>query len=152
MLVVPLTLLSMLIVALFGAVVSAGWNLGTAAQGALVVALAAAAGWLAIGAVALALLRGERRIDYLAHLAVTAFVGALVLLPVAAVGWWLPRQANLVAASLSVLASFALMYGMQRRRVAAVGLSPQWLWAWAAAISIGFVGTKLVLFGAGVLP
>lgn len=147
MLVVPLATLAILIAALFGAAVFYGWDMGDAAAGAICTALAAGAGWMVMIAAAIALLRGEQRIDYIAHLVVTMFVGALVLLPYNVAAWWLPREANVVAASLSMLAGFGLGFTMQRRRVAAVGLSNRWLWAWAAATAIGFVGATLAYCG-----
>ncbi len=99
--------------------------------------LAAVSGWLIVGGVAIAVLRGEQRIDYLAHLVVMAFSGALVLIPAGIFGWWLSGQAGLALAAISVFASFALMFAMQRRRLAAVGLTDRWRWGWAIAVVLG---------------
>lgn len=152
MLIVPLSVLAVVFLALFGGAVFVGWKLGDAAAGILFMEVAAGSGWIALLAGALVLLRGEQRVDYIAHLVVTAFVGALVLVPAGLMAWWLPPVANVLLASVSVFVSLVLMLGMQRRRVAAVGLHSGWLWGWIAAVAIGFVGTKLVYFGAGMLP
>jgi hypothetical protein len=150
-LVVPLLMLTVPLTALFGAAVFVGWNLGDAIRGAVFMEVAAGVGWIAMAAAALVLLRGEQRVDYLAHLAVTALVGVLVLLPASVLTWWLPVPVGVLLAGVSVLVSFALMFQMQRRRTAAVGLSQRWLWAWVGWLLVGFVGTVLVNFGQGVL-
>jgi predicted DCC family thiol-disulfide oxidoreductase YuxK len=138
-LVAPLAVLSVLIAGLLGAAVAYGGGFTDWRAGALALTVAAGLGWLAMGLAAIGLLRGEQRLDYLAHLAVTAFVGAVVLLPAGLLAWWLPREANLTLAGVSILASFAIMLGMQRRRLAFLGLSRRWLWAWCITIPIGSV-------------
>jgi predicted DCC family thiol-disulfide oxidoreductase YuxK len=116
-LIVPLVVLSVLVTGLFGAAVSAGSALVDPIVGALVSEVAGI-GWLALVVASIVALRGQQRADYLAHLAVTAFAGAVVLLPCGILAWWLPRDAKLAFAGMSILASFALMFRMQRRRVA----------------------------------
>ncbi|MGD9723527.1 MAG: DCC1-like thiol-disulfide oxidoreductase family protein [Pirellulales bacterium] len=134
-LIVPLTVFVLTTAALVGAGVFLGSGLGTTAQGAILAPVVLGAGWAALVVAAILLLRGEQRIDYVAHLAVTAFVGALVLWPLGLVGWWLPEQGiALVGAALATLA-LALMFRMQRRRVVAVGLGSSWLWAWTLLVT-----------------
>jgi hypothetical protein len=71
-----------------------------------------------------------------------------LLLPAGLLAWWLPREASLTLAGVSILVSFAIMLGMQRRRLAFLGLSRRWLWAWSAAIAVGFVALLVVhVFG-----
>jgi predicted DCC family thiol-disulfide oxidoreductase YuxK len=140
-LVVPTLVLTVLMTALFGAAVFYGWQLGDAPSGAVFMCVAAGSGWVALVAAALVLLRGEQRIDYVAHLVVTMFVGVLVLIPASLLALVLPRPVLIVLDGLSVLASFSLMFAMQRRRVAAIGLSNRWLWAWVIALAVGFGGT-----------
>jgi predicted DCC family thiol-disulfide oxidoreductase YuxK len=149
-LIVPLAIWTVLVTALFGAAVFAGWRLGDAAPGAALMELAAGSGWIGLIVAALVLLRGELRVDYLAHLAVTATVGTLTLVPASLAAWWLPREVNIALATASVLCSFVLMLRMQRRRVETLGLSRAWLWAWAGALAAGFIGTACVAFGLGV--
>ena len=151
-LIVPLALVAGLLAAAFGAAVFYGvpeyfgWTLGDAGTGAWFMPAALGTGWVVMGVAALAVLRGEQRIDYVGHLAVTMFIGALVLVPATLVAWWLPREANIAIVLVSVLASFALMFSMQRRRVAAVGLPRRWLWAWVAALALGSAAWKFVYF------
>jgi hypothetical protein len=145
-LVVPLVLATIALVGYFGAVVSTAWGLGDAAFGAVFIQIAAGAGWIAMIVASLALLGGMQRVDYLAHLAVTMFTGALVLLPVALVTPILPRPAAVTIGCLAMAASFALMFAMQRRRVAAMGLTAVWLWAWAAVLVVTFAGSVVSHF------
>jgi hypothetical protein len=142
-LIVPLAAFATLVIAWFGAAVAYGWGLGDPWSGAALVLAAAGTSWAVMIVAALAFLRGQQRIDYIAHLVITAFVGVLVLLPACMLAWWLPGEANLAIAGISVLSSFAVMLAMQRRRVWAVGLSRRWLWGWVAALVLGFVGATL---------
>lgn len=137
-LVVPVLLLTLVFAALFGAGVFHGWQLGDAASGAWFMPAAIGAGLASLALVALALLRGEQRVDYLAHLAITTFAGTAVLLPFGLAAMFLPREAAAAVACLSGAGSVAMMFFMQRRRVAAVGLSGRWLWGWLACLVIGF--------------
>lgn len=146
MLIVPALALTVLLTALFGAAVFHGWQLGDGWSGAVFMVAAAGSIWIALAIVAIVLLRGERRVDYLAHLAVTMLAGALVLVPASLVVPLLPRQGLIALDGVSALASFWLMFLMQRRRVAAVGLSHRWLWAWVAALAVGFAATKYLYF------
>jgi predicted DCC family thiol-disulfide oxidoreductase YuxK len=139
----PLALIGLLPTMLCGAAVFAGGGLGSPLLGAAVL-LAAVSGWLVVGAAAIVALGGEQRIDYLAHLVVMAFAGSLALIPAGLVGWWLPRQAGLALTLVSLLAGFVLMFAMQRRRLAAVGLSDRWRWGWAGAVVLGAVVTFAV--------
>jgi predicted DCC family thiol-disulfide oxidoreductase YuxK len=146
MLVVPLVLATIALAALFGAAVSTAWGVGDAAFGAVFIQIAAGSGWAVMFVAGLALLTRMQRIDYVAHLAVTMFTGALVLLPAALVTLILPRPAAVAFDSLAVLASLALMFAMQRRRVAAIGLGSVWLWAWAVVLVATFAGVVLSHF------
>lgn len=137
-LIVPLVLLSLIVVAGFGAAAFVGCQLGSALEGALLMEVATACGWLLTAAVGLAVLRGMRGLDYVAHLAVTMFAGALVLLPGAAVLWFLPRPAAAALTVLSLMFCFSTMFKMQVRRVKALTLAYAWLWGWAAAMLAGF--------------
>jgi predicted DCC family thiol-disulfide oxidoreductase YuxK len=145
-LVVPTLVLVVLMTALFGAAVFLGWQLGDAPSGAVFMCVAAGSGWVALVAAALVLLRGEQRIDYVAHLVVTMFVGVLALVPASLLALVLPRPALIVLDGLSVLVSFLMMFAMQRRRVAAISLSSRWLWAWVIALAVGFAATTAFYF------
>ena len=140
-LIVPLVLATIGLVAGFGAAVFVGWGLGDALTGAIFIQIAAGSGWIAMIAAATAVLRGMQRIDYVAHLVVTMFIGALVLVPGAIVTLLLPRPASAAIDALLVLAACALMFGMQRRRVAAIGLGSVWLWAWAVVVVLITAGS-----------
>jgi predicted DCC family thiol-disulfide oxidoreductase YuxK len=149
-LIVPLILVSIALVAGFGAAAFVSWGLGDAATGAVFSEIAAGAGWIVMIFAGLVLLRGMLRIDYLAHLAVTMYTGALVLVPAALLTLVLPRGAAIAVDTLSVLASFALMFAMQRRRVAAIGLRSAWLWAWAIVVAAATIGSILSHFRAEI--
>ncbi|MEX2113998.1 MAG: DCC1-like thiol-disulfide oxidoreductase family protein [Pirellulales bacterium] len=146
----PLAALSALFVALCGAAVFHGQGYD-ARLGAVLALSATGAGWIVLAAAALLMLRGEQRIDYLAHLVVTAFAGALVLLPAGIAAWWLPPLVSSALAGVSLLVACAILFRMQRRRIAAVGVSPHWLWAWAGTVAAGFVGASLLGIGLGLL-
>jgi hypothetical protein len=141
MLIVPLVLATIGLVGGFGAAAFVGWGLGDALTGAIFIQIAAGSGWIVMIAVGLAVLRGMQRIDYVAHLIVTMFVGALVLVPGAILTLLVPRPASVAIDSVLVLAAFALMFAMQKRRVAAIGLGSVWLWAWAACLVISTTGS-----------
>jgi predicted DCC family thiol-disulfide oxidoreductase YuxK len=146
MLVVPALVATLVLTAWFGAAVFVGWELGDAHRGALFMEVAAGSGWMVLVVAAMALLRGERRVDYLSHLVVTMFVGVLVLLPACLAAPLFPRQVLVPLDCLSVLISFALMFSMQRRRVAAAGVSNRWLWAWVVALAAGSSMTATFYF------
>jgi hypothetical protein len=74
------------------------------------------------------------KIDYVGHLAVTMFTGALVLVPGMLAMLALPRSAFAAVNTVVLVAAFALMFAMQRRRVAALKLNSFWLWAWAVLV------------------
>jgi predicted DCC family thiol-disulfide oxidoreductase YuxK len=145
-LVVPLVLAAIALAAAFGAAVATSWGLGDAAFGAVFIQIAAGAGWLVMIAAALVLLPGMQRIDYVAHLAVTMFTGALVALPAAIVMPLVPRPAAVAMGCLTMAASFALMFAMQRRRVAAQRLRSGWLWVWAVVLVATFAGSVVSHF------
>ncbi len=145
-LIVPLLLATILLVAGFGAAVFVGWGLGDAITGAVFIQIAAGAGWVVMIAGGLVLLRGMQRIDYIAHLVVTMFAGALVLVPAAILTPLVPASVSIAMVSLCVLAAFALMFAMQRRRVAAIGLGSIWLWAWAIVLVLTTSGSILSHF------
>ena len=50
----------------------------------------------------------------------------------------LPPVGAAVLAGLAGLAVTLRMFFMQRRRVAAIGLSSGWLWGWLACLVVGF--------------
>ncbi len=128
----PLAVISVGLVALFGAAVahSLGWN---ETAGAAFATFAAGSGWIATGAAAIALLRGEPRVDYLAHLMFTAFVGALMLVPVDIAAWWLPAAAAATLAAVSLLLAFAAMFRMLRGAHGGRSLDP---------LAMGLGGTR----------
>lgn len=136
-LVVPVMLLTLVFAALFGAGVFHGWQLGDAASGAWFMPTAIAAGLAPLVLIALVALRGEQRIDYLAHLAITTLAGATFLLPFGLAATFLPREGAAAVACLSGAGAIAIMFVMQRRRVAAIGLAVRWLWGWLASLAIG---------------
>jgi predicted DCC family thiol-disulfide oxidoreductase YuxK len=135
-LVVPVFMFASVLVAAFGAALFAGCQWGPAAEGALRMLAGFAAGGAALGIAAFVAFGGGKGLDYLAHLAVTTFVGSLVLVPAAAILPFVPRPAALILGVLSLSASFALMLPMQRRRVAALSLDRAWLWAWAIVVPL----------------
>ncbi len=149
-LILPLVCVSCAIVAGFGASAFVGGQLGTAVSGAALAEASTLAGWLIVATIGGALLSDMLRIDYLAHLAVTMFAGALILLPAAAVIWLLPRPAAVAVAVLSLMFCFSTMFKMQVRRVAVLGLRWPWLWGWAAAL-LGAFATSLAVHFRGEL-
>jgi hypothetical protein len=58
-----------------------------------------------------------------------------VLLPAALLRFVLPAEATVVVDAVFLLAALAVMFAMQRRRVAALGLNSAWLWAWAILLA-----------------
>jgi drug/metabolite transporter (DMT)-like permease len=135
-LVVPVILLTLVFAALFGASVFYGW-LGDAASGVWFMPAAFAGGLAPLTVAALTVVRGEQRIDYLAHLAIITFAGAILLLPFGLAAVFLPPEGAAAVACLGGAGAMAMMFLMQRRRVAAVGLGSRWLWGWLASMPIG---------------
>lgn len=146
-LVVPVLLLTLVFAALFGAGIFQGWQLGDSVSGAWFMPAAIGAGLTTLAMVALVTLRGEQRIDYLAHLVITTFAGTAVLLPFGLAAMFLPREGAAAVACLSGAGAVAMMFFMQRRRVAAVGLSSRWLSGWLACLAIGFAMVAYVWLG-----
>jgi hypothetical protein len=62
----------------------------------------------------------------------------------------LPWGAAAAVDALAGLAAFALMFAMQRRRVAALGLGRGWLWAWAIVLVAAVVGSIVSHFRAEI--
>jgi hypothetical protein len=141
MLVVPLLLVTIGLWAGFGAAAFFSWGLGAAAEGAVFLPIAALTGFVVMMIAGIVLLGDMQRIDYAAHLVVTAFCGTLVLVPAAILALVVPPAASMAIAGVSALAAFVLMFAMQRRRVAAVGLSAAWLWTWAVVLIGTFAGS-----------
>jgi predicted DCC family thiol-disulfide oxidoreductase YuxK len=144
-LILPLLVLTILIAAGFGAAVFRGWELGNARSGAIFMLIVVGWSWLALDLASLRLL-GEKRIDYLGHLTVTMFVGALVLVPASLVTPLVPRPGLIALDCLSVLASFSLMFAMQRRRISALAIPSGWLWAWVVALAMAFDIAAILMF------
>ena len=151
MLIVPLVVVVLAIVALLGATVWHASALGSAWEGAAVIVATATSGYLALAIVAAIGLGGEQRIDYLAHLAVTMFIGALLVSPAIVVSLVAPANLAMVFDMLAIVAAWLAMFRMQRRRVAAVKLGPGWLAAWAALSVASFAGAVYVIASQGVL-
>jgi predicted DCC family thiol-disulfide oxidoreductase YuxK len=143
-LVVPLLVAGMAIAAGFGAAALVGCQLGSAAEGALLMTAATGIGWLLMAVAGFALLGGMRGLDYVSHLAVTLFGGALVLLPGAVLLAWLPRPAAVAITVLSLMFCISTMFKMQVRRVKALQLGLGWLWGW----SVVLVGCFLLVVAA----
>jgi predicted DCC family thiol-disulfide oxidoreductase YuxK len=141
MLVVPLVLATIGLWAGFGAAAFFAWGLGAVAEGAVFLPMAGLSGWVIMIVVGMVALGGMQRIDYVAHLTVTMFCGTLVLVPAAILGLVVPPTASMAIAAVSTLAAFGLMFAMQRRRVAALGLSAAWLWTWAVVLAGTFAGS-----------
>lgn len=143
-LILPVLAITMLLMAGIGAAAFRGWELGDAGSGALcmVIAVGSVCAVLAAGSI---FLPKEKRIDYLGHLVVTMFVGALVLAPVSLLTPLVGQSGLIVLDGASVLASVALMFAMQRRRVAALAISKAWVWAWLVALGAGFGITALAV-------
>ncbi len=150
MLIVPLLLVSLVIAAAFGAAVFVGWNLGAASDGALV-QMAISTGWLVLIVAGLLLLGGMRGLDYVAHLVVTMFAGALILVPAAVLAPLVPRPASVAIGVLSLMFCFSTMFKMQHRRVAALHLSWAWLWAWTLVMLASFAGVVAWRFGTQIV-
>jgi predicted DCC family thiol-disulfide oxidoreductase YuxK len=144
-LIVPLLVLTVLIMAGFGAAVFRGWELGDEASGALFMVFAVGSGCVPPALASLSL-PNEKRVDYLGHLVVTTFVGALLLVPATLVAPFVHGPGLIAIAGVSALASFSRMFLMQRRRIAALSLSVRWLWAWVAALVLGFGATTYLTF------
>jgi predicted DCC family thiol-disulfide oxidoreductase YuxK len=143
MLVVPALLVTIALQGAFGAALVQAALFPTtpssdARTGAILAILAGGSGALGMAVVALLSL-GEKRLDYIAHLVVTMFIGSLCLLP-ATVGFFvLPPRFAIALGGLSLVAGFWRMLSMQRRRTAALGLRRRWLVGWALAWLAGFV-------------
>ncbi len=150
-LMVPLAVLSVLIMAGFGAAVFVGCGLGDPLAGVVLMEVASGVGWLIAGTAGATLLRGMRGLDYVGHLVVTMFAGSLVLLPGAMVLAFLPRPAAVALAVLSLMFSCSTMFKMQVRRVTRQSLSYFWLWGWALVMLAGF-GSTLATFFRQQLP
>ncbi len=138
----PLAVATVGLVALFGAAVSHSQG-GNAMVGAAFLALAVApAGCQRLS---------RRSCSCAANNASTIWrtscsphSSALALLPASIAAWWLPAAAAALAA-VSLVVAFVLMFRMQGRRVAAVGVSTRWLWSWAGLVAAGFVVTILTV-------
>ncbi len=148
-LILPLLLLTILLGAGFGASMFRGWELGDARSGAIFMIIVVGWSVLALDLAAMRLLK-EKRIDYLGHLTVTMFVGALLLVPASLAVPLIPRLGLIALDCLSVLASFSLMFAMQRRRIAALAISSRWLWAWVVAQAMGFDIAAILTFLPGI--
>ena len=149
-LVVPVLILGMAIAAGFGAAAFVGCELGSAAHGALLMTAATGVGWLLMAIVGFAAFGGMRGLDYVSHLAVTLFGGALVLLPGAVLIAWLPRPVAVAIAILSLMFCISTMFKMQVRRVKALQLSFAWLWAWSVVLTASFLGIVAAYFRDGL--
>jgi predicted DCC family thiol-disulfide oxidoreductase YuxK len=149
-LILPVCVLTIVIAAGCGAALFHGLQLGDEIQGALVMEIALGSGCMALALASLGLPK-EMRIDYLGHLAVTMFVGALVLVPASVVATFVLGPGLIAIAGVSALASFSLMFAMQRRRAAALGISNRWLWAWVAAVGAG-IGAATYLTYWQIIP
>ncbi len=145
-LVVPLVLLSALVVAAWGAAVFVGCELGTAGAGAVLATVATLGGWTIMTLAGFALLGGMRGLDYLGHLAVTMFAGALILLAAAAVIPWLGVPPAAALAVLSLMFCFSKMFSMQLHRAKATQLPLAWVWGWTAVMVITFGATVAIYF------
>jgi predicted DCC family thiol-disulfide oxidoreductase YuxK len=133
MLIVPLLSAALLLAGLFGASVFVGGALGQASSGALLMMAAEGVLVMALVIAACITLRGEQRVDYVAHLSVIVFIGSLVLIPATSIAPFCPPAVAITLGGLALLAGLILTLKMQFRRVAGLGLSARWLWAWFAA-------------------
>lgn len=138
MLIVPTTLLALVPFGLLGLAVQRGEGLAGAPEGAWTATALVSCGWALLMVSALALLRGEQRIDYIAHLGISLLAGSLVLLPGALVVAWLPGGWAIGVGTVALLISYVLVLRMQPRRHQALGLGNAWRWAWAAVIGATF--------------
>ncbi len=144
-LIVPAWLFSIVAVAGYGAAAFVGWQLGTAAAGAVFMTVGCYTGWLLLATAGLVLLPGKR-LDYVAHLSVTMFTGALILLPAIALMPWLARWASVAIGVLALMFCFSTMFKMQVRRVKVQQLGLPWLWGWTAAMLGAFAVCVTVYF------
>ncbi len=145
-LIVPLVVLSALIVAGWGAAVFAGCALGTPLAGALLATVATLGGWTLMASAGFVTLGGMRGLDYLGHLAVTMFAGALILLAAMVFIPWLSPPLAAAVAILSLMYCFSKMFSMQRKRVKALQLSLTWLWGWTIVMPLVFAITLAIYF------
>lgn len=145
-LIVPLVVFSALVVAGWGAAVFAGCKLGSAGAGAGLATIATLVGWSLMTVAGFVVLGGMRGLDYLGHLAVTMFVGALILLAAAVVMPWLPAPPAAALAVLSLMYCFSKMFSMQLHRARATQLPLAWVWAWTAVMLVAFGATVAVYF------
>lgn len=139
MLIVPVTLKALLLFGLLGVAVHLGEPTADALHSAWVTLAVVACGWAVLSVTALALLKGEKRIDYIGHLGVTLLAGSLVLLPAAAIIAFLPGTAPAIGGGIALLVAYIIMLRMQPRRHKALGLGRAWLWGWAAVMAAAFV-------------
>jgi predicted DCC family thiol-disulfide oxidoreductase YuxK len=149
MLIVPTTLKALLGFALLGMAVRVGQPLNDVLRGGWTTLAVVACGWAMLTVTALALLKGERRIDYIGHLGISLLAGALITLPCSVIVALLPDTAAIVGASLTLLIAYVVMLRMQPRRHKALGLGGGWRWAWAAVMAATFlaVANTQGLFG-----
>lgn len=145
-LIVPLIVFSALVVAAWGAAVFVSCELGTAAAGATLASAATLLGWTIMALAGFAVLGGMRGLDYLGHLAVTMFAGAMILLAATAVIPWLPVPPAAALATLSLMFCFSKMFSMQLQRAKATGLPLPWVWSWTAVMLITFGTTVAIYF------
>ncbi len=151
MLIVPLAVVALILVGLLGAAMSFGWELGSAWQGAALAIVAAASGPVVLAVAAAVSLSGQQRIDYVAHLVVTFFAGAVLVSPAIVASLAPSPSFGLVFDLLAVAAAAYAMFRMQRRRLAVLKLPPAWLWAWLALVPLPPLAAILwVAFGGGL--
>lgn len=138
MLIVPLVVFALAVLWLLGVGLTRTLPPDATAREALAVPAIVGAAWLTLAALGIVLLPAGKKLDYVAHLTVTMFAGALVMLPAAVLSVWLPRAALLPTAAISTVASLACMFLVQRKRAAVQQLSATWLWVWLLMATAGF--------------
>ena len=102
-------------------------------------------GWLVQGLLAVLILKGVKRWDYLGQLATLMIMGVLVLVPgIIAVNigwhyWWIP--------AVSVAISAGLMLREHYRRMPLIGLGHWWTAAWLFSLMVSATACLLVFYG-----
>lgn len=127
------------VVTLLGAVAPPEVRLMGSRLGEVAPAVKAFGPWALPALLALTLARGTR-LKYLAHLVSTAAGGSVLLLPAGLLGAAFPAASDpsfSTLLQLSCLAAGGLMFCMQRRRIAYLGLPPARLWIWTACAGLG---------------
>lgn len=138
-LVLPLVALSAVLWGAFGAAATVVWPQVIPAPGARWGMSASGAVFSVLTLAACVALPADKRLDYVAHLVVTLFVGATLLLPASVLALLWPGRLAMALLACSLAAAAALMFRVQLRRTRALAVSRLWVWLWAIAMLGSFI-------------